>query len=130
MKCPCHSGKAYATCCESFHLHENAPDALHLMRSRYSAYALGKTDYILHTTHPDHPDQKIPIEQKRRDIEAFSKGTQFIDLKIMEFKEEGGRATVTFYAQLEQKGVDASFQEKSLFALDQGKWKYLSGAPA
>ena len=52
--CPCGNG-VYQACCQPFHLHTGlAPTAEALMRSRYSAFALGGLgDYLLQTWHPD-----------------------------------------------------------------------------
>jgi SEC-C motif-containing protein len=126
--CPCCSGLSYETCCGSYHQGVNAPNALALMRSRYSAYKLGLTDYILETTHPNHPDRKIPLSEKRAQIEAFSKGTVFKKLEIRDFEEKGTFATVTFFATLRQGEKDASFGEKSTFEKVNGRWLYLSGS--
>jgi SEC-C motif-containing protein len=52
--CPC-GGGAYAHCCSRWHggpLALHAPTAEALMRSRYSAYALGLHDYLCATWHP------------------------------------------------------------------------------
>ena len=49
--CPCGNG-AYARCCGPFHEGDAVPaTAEQLMRSRYSAYALGRHDYVLDTWH-------------------------------------------------------------------------------
>lgn len=125
MKCPCHSGLTYETCCAPYHQGSSPPTAMALMRSRYSAYSLKLVTYILETTHPEHPDSKIPISKRKEQIEAFCTQTQFLGLQILETDENSVHPTVTFKATLTQKGQDASFTEKSEFAKDQGKWKYL-----
>ena len=123
--CPCHSGKTYQACCEPYHKGALAvPNALILMRSRYSAYALDLVDYILATTHPDHPDATQPLKERKNSIHYFCKQTQFVGLDILEFHEALPYSTVTFYAHLIQKGKDASFTEKSEFALKEGRWLY------
>src|ERR1700733_8837119 len=100
MQCPCHSGKPYQECCSPYHQGDSPPNALALMRSRYSAYALHKVDYIIVTTHPDHPDAALPISQKKKQIEAFSKETLFKGLDIIEFEDRFPYSTVTFCAHL------------------------------
>ena len=51
--CPCGTGTAYAACCGRFHTGtRRPPTALALMRSRYSAFALGLPDYLIDTWHP------------------------------------------------------------------------------
>ena len=48
-KCPCGSGKKYKECCYKYHKGANPPNALLLMKSRYSAYAAGDAKYIIKT---------------------------------------------------------------------------------
>ncbi|MFM8535398.1 MAG: YchJ family protein [Acidimicrobiia bacterium] len=52
MPCPCASGQSYASCCKPFHDGQPAPTAECLMRSRYAAYALKFSAYLLSTWHP------------------------------------------------------------------------------
>jgi SEC-C motif domain protein len=126
-KCPCHSGKSYHECCAPFHQKKAIPDPISLMRSRYSAYALGNSAYILETTHPNHQDQKIPFAKRKRSIEEFSRETEFRNLEILGSEESPPYFYVTFRATLFQKGKDASFTEKSRFAKLGPRWFYLSG---
>ncbi len=50
--CPCGTGRRYAACCGRFHRGDvDAPTAEELMRSRYSAYAVGDEGYLLRTWH-------------------------------------------------------------------------------
>lgn len=122
MNCPCHSKKPYQNCCQPFHNKQASPSPVELMRSRYSAYAIKDIDYILDTTHPDHPD--FP---KKERIEKFCEKTQFDGLEILSSEEEDELAYVTFYARLSQDGQDLSFTEKSIFAKKDGRWLYLKG---
>ncbi len=51
-RCPCSSNKNYADCCGRYlNGGEVAPNAEALMRSRYTAYTLGRGDYLLATWH-------------------------------------------------------------------------------
>jgi SEC-C motif domain protein len=121
MKCPCHSQKPYSECCAPYHRSLNAPTPLALMRSRYSAYALGNAEYIIKTTHPDHPDSSIPAPERRKQIKLFCRSSTFKDLEILESTD----STVTFKATLTHNGQDASFTEKSAFAQINDRWYYL-----
>ncbi len=127
MQCPCHSGKTYSTCCAPYHRGDAAQDAVALMRSRYSAYALGNAPYILQTTHPQNPECRTPLDQRKKQIEAFCKATHFEDLEILDSAEKDDSATVTFHAHLSQNGKDVSFVEKSQFAKVHDRWFYLEG---
>jgi SEC-C motif domain protein len=121
MKCPCHSGKLYAECCAPYHQGTLAPTAVALMRSRYSAYALSNANYIIATTHPNHPDSALPLSKRKKQIKDFCRNTTFKGLDILEVTEN----TVTFRAHLTQKGHDVSFTEKSAFEELNGRWLYL-----
>lgn len=126
--CPCTSGKPYSTCCEPYHKGASPDNALALMRSRFSAYALKLTDYIIQTTAP----QKRPqdLEKWKEGIMLFSKNTAFEKLEIIEStppKENEKTAFVTFKAYLKQNDTNISFAEKSRFEKIDGKWFYLDG---
>ncbi|MBA2368893.1 MAG: hypothetical protein H0V82_07720 [Candidatus Protochlamydia sp.] len=126
--CLCCSGKLYETCCKIFHDGILPKTALELMRSRYSAYALQKVDYVIDTTHPSNPHFRQDREQWKIEILNFCQNTQFEDLKIMEFIDGEKESIVTFHAMLLQQGKDASFIEKSFFEKINGKWLYQNGA--
>jgi len=100
------------------------PNPVSLMRSRYSAYALGLADYIIQTTHPDHPEITKKDWDWREDILTFSRETEFIDLEILSFEEKEKTASVTFTASLKQQDKEISFTEKSLFENKDGLWLY------
>jgi SEC-C motif-containing protein len=127
IDCPCGTGKKYEECCKPYHLGKLPENALLLMRSRYSAYALGLSEYIIHTTHPSHPSWKKEKASWEKEISLFSSETQFQRLEILAFVDGEKEAEVTFKAHLLQNGQDASFTELSHFEKVQGKWLYLSG---
>jgi SEC-C motif-containing protein len=123
--CPCGSGSKYKRCCRPLHRGAVADTPLTLMRSRYTAYALGLADYILQTTHPDGEHFREDTAALRDSVQAFSTSTQFLGLEIL----EAGEDHVTFRARLEQGGRDATFVERSTFAKSNDRWAYLSGEP-
>lgn len=51
-RCPCCSGAPFGGCCAPILAGEAAPNALALMRSRYSAYVLGDEDHLFRSWHP------------------------------------------------------------------------------
>ena len=97
------------------------------MRSRYAAYALGLTDYIMDTTHPTNSGYMSDRHAWQRQILQFSSGTRFDGLKILEFIDGETTAWVTFTAVMRQNGQDADFTEKSKFLKVDGQWLYQSG---
>lgn len=123
--CPCCSGKPYSECCQPLHDGALAESALQLMRSRYSAYALNKPDYIIRTTHPSNPHYSPDRAAWKKNISHFSKVTKFDRLAIRDFQESSDQATVTFTAYLTQNDQDATFTEKSSFEKVDGAWVYL-----
>lgn len=128
MVCKCHSGLPYIECCSPYHKGKMLPEsALILMRSRYSAYALGLADYIIDTTHKEGSAYHSDHSKWRDSIHYFSKKTEFHDLKILEFLEGTSEAFVTFYAHLFQDGKDVSFTENSRFFKVNDRWFYYSG---
>jgi SEC-C motif-containing protein len=125
--CPCCSGLHYEACCAPYHQGKKAENALLLMRSRYSAYALDQPEYIMLTTHPKSPlylkDKTIWSKQ----IRHFTMNTQFLQLKILDSKVGELESYVTFMAYLKQGGLDASFKETSRFLKENDQWLYLMG---
>ena len=94
--CPCGSGNKYKKCCSRYHKGAFAPNALSLMKSRYCAYAIGDSFYIIRTTHPDNPDYTIHRENWNKSILDFSEKTSFLSLEIIDFTDGEEEAFVTF----------------------------------
>jgi SEC-C motif-containing protein len=112
--CPCGSRKKYKKCCKIFHSGLYPKDVLTLMKSRYSAFAVGEIDYIIKTS----------INQRDyKELKAFSNICDFKRLDILDYGED----FVTFRATIFCNGEDNSFTERSRFILVDGKWKYNSG---
>lgn len=119
--CPC-GGGAYARCCGRFHPagSPGAPDAEALMRSRYSAFALGLADYLLATWHPS---------TRPASIEPLPPGAQFVRLDVRECLPGPGpdAAEVEFVAVSKHQGRAHRLHERSRFVREGGRWYYLDG---
>ncbi len=126
-ECPCGNGKTYENCCKKYHCGAVPSNALDLMRSRYSAYALNVPDYIIKTTHPASPQHHENRLMWRQSISKFSKSSSYDKLEILDFKENRSIANVTFTAYIRQNNQDATFTEKSYFEKVNGKWLYRNG---
>jgi SEC-C motif-containing protein len=126
----CHSGKLYKDCCEKYHDGELPENALALMRSRYSAYANGKVDYIISTTHVKNSNFTKDLKKWSAEIKEFCEKTKFEGLDILEFIDNEPTSYVTFRVHLLQGNRDASFTERSKFLKTAGKWYYLDGFKA
>jgi SEC-C motif domain protein len=122
MDCPCCSGQEYSACCKPYHEGAWAPTPLSLMRSRYSAYALGRVDYIIRTTHPQSPYFEPDRKKWETAIQAFCNTTQFEKLEIV----ASGDDWVHFIAHLKQDKA-LLLEEKSRFAKVDSHWLYLVG---
>ena len=115
--CVCKSSKPYKGCCEPFHLKKSFPKTpLELMRSRYSAYVLGLVDYLIET-------DTFSTQKDYGDIEAFSKGVEWIGLEVVDAADE----SVTFKAYYNLGGKTQMLYEKSHFIKQDGRWKYDRG---
>jgi len=125
-KCPCKSGQKYKKCCKTFHDGEFPKTALLLMKSRFSAYAIGLSDYIIETTYKTHENFKNP--SWKTDTDYFSSNTKFLNLKILDVKNGFEESFVTFKATLlSNANNDISFTEKSRFLKEDNRWFYESG---
>ena len=125
--CPCGSEKKYKKCCKLFHDGKTPNTALELMKSRYSAYAVGDSKYIMKTTHKNNNDFTPDSKLWEENINGFIKDTQFKSLEIIEFIDGLEIAFVTFKANIDINNNDSSFTEKSKFVKQDNKWVYLSG---
>ncbi|MBP6164265.1 MAG: SEC-C domain-containing protein, partial [Aliarcobacter sp.] len=82
--CPCGSLIKYKKCCKPFHENIKTPiNALELMKSRYCAYAIEKSEYIILTTHQNNRDFNTDTKVWNNDILDFSRNTKFEKLEIL-----------------------------------------------
>lgn len=120
--CPCGLGQAYAQCCGRWHAgpqHLGAPDALALMRSRYSAHVLGLAGYLRDTWHPSTRPAEVQPEA----------GLRWLGLQVRGHVVQGADlATVEFVARSRGPGGRAQrLHETSRFVRVAGRWYYLDG---
>jgi SEC-C motif-containing protein len=121
-RCPCLSGLPYAECCEPLHRGERtAPTAEALMRSRYSAFAVGDAGYLLATWHPT---------TRPRDLE-LDPGVRWVRLDVLATQAGGPfdtAGTVEFRAHhRDADGGRGSQHEVSRFVREAGAWSYVDG---
>lgn len=118
--CPCGSGRSLEDCCGRYHAGEPAPDAEALMRSRYSAYALGLEDYLRTTWHsstrPAALDLHTPPHPQWRGLEVKAHALQ-----------DARHATVEFVARYKLNGRAFKLHETSRFENVDGRWFYVDG---
>ena len=97
------------------------------MRSRFCAYALDLTDYIIATTHPEHGSFALDPAEWASEIQQFSQTTNFERLEVLSQSSKEDVAFVTFRAHLKRMGEDATFSEQSRFLKKEGEWLYRDG---
>ncbi len=122
--CPCGSGNELAQCCRPFLQGKAKPaTAEQLLRSRYTAFALGEVDYVLKTHH-----SRTIHEVKREEIEDWSKNSEWLGLNIVQFEggtEKDDKGTILFRAQYTTGGKTHDHWEQSYFEKEGGEWRFL-----
>ncbi|MGJ3509575.1 YchJ family protein [Enemella sp. A6] len=118
--CPCDTLRAYPDCCERFHQGRPAPMAVTLMRSRYSAFALGLEQYLLDTWHPSTRPDRIDLDTN----------TVWTGLTIEH--TEAGKAwdtegIVQFSATWCSPADEGVLRERSRFTMVDQRWYYVGG---
>lgn len=118
--CPCGLGGPYADCCGPIHSGHPAPTAPQLMRSRYSAFALGLADYLLESWHPSTRPDTLELDAETRWLRL-----------VIESAEQGGpfaaSGSVTFTAIGRTPEGRFEQRERSSFVREGGRWLYLDG---
>jgi SEC-C motif domain protein len=123
MQCPCGNAIPLAECCGQYQAGLPAPDAERLMRSRYSAYALGLIDYLVDTTLPA---QQAGLD--RQAMAAWSQSSQWLGLEVAHHEALGGQpahAYVTFIAHWRDEQGEHSHRERSAFVETNGRWFFI-----
>jgi len=117
-KCPCGRAQPYAACCGPLHRGEHdAATAEALMRSRYSAFAVGDLAYLRSswhaTTRPARLDRDPTLRWLGLDV-LFAQGGMFDTEGVVEFRARHNRGVL---------------HERSRFVREGGRWVYLDGGP-
>ena len=77
--CPCDPKHTYERCCEPYLSGHKTPETAEaLMRSRFTAYALGRADYLLATTAAAERE-KLDVEELAR----YCRAVKCISLKVL-----------------------------------------------
>jgi SEC-C motif-containing protein len=124
MTCPCGSDRPYPACCGRLHAGAaQARTAEELMRSRYSAFAVGDVAYLVRSWHP----------RTRPPDLALDGGQTWTGLTVTATEaggpgdEEGVVSFEASYRTPEGRGV---LQETSRFERRRGRWVYVEAVPS
>ena len=126
--CPCGSGKTFGNCCQALLDGGAVASAEALMRSRYTAFALGDEDHLFRSWWP----------RTRPEGPYCHPGTRWTGLEVEEVHgggseaADGEEARVTFTAHfltsdLNGRVVADQMRECSTFRKRAGRWFYVDG---
>lgn len=119
--CPCGSGAALASCCGR-HLEGDVapPTAEALMRSRYTAYVLGREDWLMATWHASTRPASLDL--------ASEPLPKWLGLDVKQHRQQDtDHATVEFVARYKVNGRAFRLHETSRFIREDGRWYYVDG---
>ena len=122
-QCLCDSSKPFEKCCERF-LNGSAIAATpkQLMRSSYTAYALGdQGEYLMNTW--------LPKLSKDLTVASLSeKSQEWLKLEILKSQQKADEGRVEFNAYYKvDNGSFHVLHEKSIFRRIDGRWYYVEG---
>lgn len=120
--CPC-GGTTYDKCCQPLHLGGVPVSAESLMRSRFSAFFLKNTDYIIATTTPS---QQALLDKES--LQAWADEMDWTHLRVMSHVPKIGKrhAQVRFRAYFRtQDGTENYHEELSAFVKIDERWYFL-----
>lgn len=122
MNCLCGSGQKYEDCCGPLHSgRKKAMTAEQLMRSRFTAYAMGKDQYLIDTWDKTKSPDKVnfsgdQVEWSRLEIVSRKKGGS---------KDRKG--SIEFKAYYKLNGEEHLMREASQFRKVNNEWIYVDG---
>ena len=124
---PCPCGRVDArgqplpldACCGLYLDHDTpAPDAESLMRSRYSAFVLGRVGYLSASWHASTRPAELDLEP----------GVKWLGLDVRSHRViDADHAEVQFVARSRLGGRGTRLHENSRFVREGGRWFYVNG---
>ena len=124
--CPCGSKLAFGQCCEPFLLETEKPKtATQLMRSRYTAYAMGVVEFLYKTS-----STKVKKEFDADNSRKWAESAKWTGIEIL--KESDGKAgdttgSVEFIAHYTVNKTVFNHHEKADFEKINGEWLFMDG---
>jgi SEC-C motif domain protein len=123
-QCPCGSKIKFEICCHPFIEQHNVPETPEqLMRSRYTAYTLANTDYILQTM------KGKPLQGFNKDeSKQWAKKVKWIGLEVIKsYLETPEKGFVAFCATYLEGNQLKLIDELSEFQKEDNSWFYVNG---
>lgn len=121
VRCPCGTGLLHGECCGPLHAGERAPTAERLMRSRFSAFALGDVAHLLRTWHPSTRPRDLLLDPEDRwyrlDVVRTERGGLLDSDGVVEFR-----------AYRRSPSGPVALHEVSRFVREDRQWLYVDGA--
>ncbi|WP_312858428.1 YchJ family protein [Pseudonocardia pini] len=114
--CPCGRGEVYGACCGRFHAGDPAPTAELLMRSRFSAFAVGDVPYLRRTWHPSTRPRHVQLDADRT----------WTRLDILDV-QRGGLLDTDGVVEFRAHSSGGVLHERSRFVRADRAWLYLDG---
>ena len=130
MSCFCGLNRSFSECCQPYILGDKTPNTPEqLMRSRYSAYATGSSQYIFNS----YAKEKQP-QNPLNDIAQWAKETRWLALHINQGNNTSlsdiqaeQLPTVDFTAYYLHEKHYYKMNECSRFVIENNQWHYLDG---
>lgn len=124
-RCPCGRGDTFGACCGPVLRQERrAATAEALMRSRYTAFAVGDVEHLLRSWHPrERPDRDELAD-------SLEDGTRWLHLDILGTTAGGpfdDAGTVEFTAVARTPQGRQEQHEVSRFVREDGTWLFVDG---
>lgn len=115
--CPCGSGEAYGACCGPVLAGEPAPTPERLMRSRYTAFAVGDVGHLMASWHSSTRPPRLTLDP----------GLRWTGLSVLATSGGfgGSEGVVEFEARYVEDGRPGALHERSRFVREDGRWSYL-----
>ncbi len=125
-QCPCGTGKNYNDCCEPFIKGaKKAPTAEALMRSRYTAFAVGELDHVERTHHAS-TRKELDMEG----VKSWALNSEWLGLEILgteNGKEKDSTGKVEFKCKFIFNEAPQTHHELSTFEKVDGEWFFVDG---
>lgn len=113
--------RSYVDCCQPYHQGTAIPEtAEQLMRSRYSAFVLGNTEYLKATWHRDTLPADLDLESQQN--------VRWLGLQVKQYSVlDAAHASVEFVARYKINGRAFRLHEISRFVREHDRWFYVDG---